>query len=229
MRARHLALPILFIAAFFPQAAHAGSASPSEARDIIASHDIVFSGSYLIQAGPEVLDGALDEPLLLLRLWEAYGFSPRYKARPLPDMGFHVDDPTGIEGDVYPVGKAEGKAEAWADKGMEGARLFLAYGKLNHRLVPPFRGIAVAVFTPLPEGQGSGLKVEMYLRMENRFIGFLARTFFPILRSHVVIRLDSNVKDMGTILGDLSRAPEETAARLGDDDAARLRSAFMKR
>jgi hypothetical protein len=182
----------------------------SQAQLIIGSPDLALSGSYRLSTKAEVLDKMLDEPIQLMRLWKAYRFAPHYKARAIGLGGLHVDDPTGIAGEVFPAGISAGR------------RFYLANGAIAHRLVPPFKGRAVLVVATTPEGSTVGLRVDLYIRMESRFIGFLMKPFVPYLRTLALGRLESNLADMGTILGDLSTSPAEAAARLDPDDADAL-------
>jgi hypothetical protein len=183
---------------------------PSQAALVIGSPDLALTGSYELSTRVEVLDKILGEPIQLMRLWKAYRFSPHYEARPIGPAAFHVDDPTGIAGEVFPAGLSAGR------------RVFVANGAIAHRLVPHFKGSAVLFVTATPEGSTVGVRVDVYLRMENRFVGFLMKPFVPYLRTLVLRRLGSNMADIGTILGDLSERPKEAAARLSPDDSAAL-------
>jgi hypothetical protein len=174
------------------------------------SPDIALTGNYQLQARPGVLAAILGEPIHLMRLWKAYGFSPRYRARSLQGQGLHVDDPTGISAEIFPVGSSGSR---W---------VFMASGTVNHRLVPSLKGTAALVVTAEPSDSGLGLRVDLYLRMDNRFVGFLTKTFAPFLRGAIMNRIGYNLADIGTILGDLSARPRETAARLGAEDSAAL-------
>jgi hypothetical protein len=182
----------------------------SQAQLIIDSPDLALSGNYELSTRAEVLDKILGEPIHLMRLWKAYHFEPHYEARSIGFDALHVDDPTGITGDIFPSGLSAGR------------HIFVANGAIAHRLVPHFKGSAVLIVAATSEGSTIGLQIDFYIRMENRFVGFLMRPFVPYLRTLVLGRLDSNLADIGTILGDLSEKPAEAAARLGPDDSAAL-------
>jgi hypothetical protein len=79
------------------------------------------------------------------------------------------------------------------------------------------------VLTMNPKGSGMSGRIDIYIRTESRFLGFFARTLFPLVRTHAEHRMSANVHDICTILNDVSTAPQQTAARLKNkDDAAAL-------
>jgi hypothetical protein len=183
---------------------------PSLAALIMKSPDLKISGRYELPARSELLDKLLGEPLLLMRLWKAYRFSPRYEALPIESGGLLVRDPTGIAGEVFPAGLSEG------------GRVFVASGAIDHRLVPSVKGQAVFVIAATSGKSSVGVRLDLYVRMENRFVGFIMQPFVPFLRGLVLRRLASNVADMSAILGDLSVRPRAAAARLAAEDSAFL-------
>lgn len=174
--------------------------------DMSVTRDLQFS------ARPAVVDMFLENPMILARLWEAHGFSPRYKVRP-QGSGIHVDDPTGIQGDVYPVEKAGNQ------------RVWVAFGNLNHALVPSFQGRMALVVTTEPSGPGVTLHVALYIRTDSRALGFLASTLFPLVRARVEHRMTANAADFATILAEVSADPQKAAACLSKEDAAAIRHA----
>ena len=202
-----VAVAILFPA--LPMAPAADNSLQSQAQTVIKSPDASITGTFELPANPSLLDGLLRSPMLLAHLWEAYDFTPRYKAR-IQGSGIHVDDPTGIAGDIYPVEESQAR------------HVFYGTGALNHRLVPSFRGRLALVFSVTPKGQGSVARVDVYIRAESRFLGFLASTLFPLVRTRAQHRMDANMHDVITILSDLATAPRQTAARLKKDDADAL-------
>ncbi len=64
--------------------------------------------------------------------------------------------------------------------------------------------------------------MDVYVRAESRFLGFLASTLFPIVRTRAQHRMDANMHDITTILSDISAAPRQTAAKLKKEDADAL-------
>ncbi len=181
----------------------------SQAQTVMKSPDASITGTFDLPAAPGTIANLLRSPMLLAHLWEAFDFTPRYKAR-LQGNGIHVDDPTGITGEIYPVEESVAR------------HVFYGTGALNHKLVPSFRGRLALVLAVTPKGQGATARVDIYIRTESRFLGFLASTFFPLVRTRAQHRMDANMHDIGTILHDLSTAPRQTAAKLKKEDAEAL-------
>jgi hypothetical protein len=188
----------------------AGGDLQSQVQVLMKSPDASISGTYDLPARAPLVDGLLRAPLLVARLWEAYDFTPRYKVSMQGDA-IHVDDPTGIQGNLYLVEQAPNR------------RVYYGTGALNHELVPAFRGRMALVLTMNPKGSGMSGRIDIYIRTESRFLGFFARTLFPLVRAHAEHRMNANVHDICTILNDVSTAPQQTAARLKNkEDAAAL-------
>jgi len=188
----------------------AGGDLQSHIQVLLKSPDAFISGTYDFPARAPLIDSLLRAPLLVARLWEAYDFTPRYKVSMQGDA-IHVDDPTGIQGNLYLVEQAPNR------------RVYYGTGALNHELVPAFRGRMALVLTMNPKGSGMSGRIDIYIRTESRFLGFFARTLFPLVRAHAEHRMNANVHDICTILNDVSTAPQQTAARLKNkDDAAAL-------
>jgi hypothetical protein len=182
----------------------------SGVRKLMIEADVIMLSSFHIPVRPEIYEAAMQEPILLLRLWEVYRFSPRYKATLLPGNSIEIEDPTGIGGTVSLAEDAGG------------VRIFFAKGAINHRLLPHFRGEAAILLGATKDDTGMMLRVEIYIRMNNRFVGFLAHSLFPFVQSTVLRRISSNVTDFGKILGDMATKQRETAGFLSGDDATRL-------
>ncbi len=187
----------------------ADSSLQAQAQAVIKSPDATISGTFDLPVSPALVDSLLRSPMLLAHLWEVYDFTPRYKAR-LQGGGIHVDDPTGIVGDVYPIENTLAR------------HVFYGTGALNHKLVPSFRGRLALVLSVTPKGQAVSTRVDVYIRAESRFLGFLASTLFPLVRTRAQHRIDANMNDVTTILRDISTAPAQTAARLRKEDAEAL-------
>jgi hypothetical protein len=190
-------------------AAAASGELQAQAQLLMKSPDVTISGTYELPTRPDILDRILRSPILLARLWEAYQFPPAYKAR-LQGDGIHIDDPTGITGDIFPVEQTGNR------------RTYVGIGTLNHRLVPAFQGKMAVVLSTIPKGTAVSARVDIYVRTDSRLLGFLASTMFPLLRARVEYRINANVTDIGTILKDLSNEPQKTIALLKKEDAAAL-------
>ncbi len=203
----------IILALFF--APCVGLADPaSEAQTIIRTPDIAVSGTYDLPCRPATLDSLLRRPALLGRLWAAYGFAPVYRVRE-QGGGLHVEDPTGIVGEVA---LAEQTGNRW---------VFLGDGALNHRLAPAFRGKVALVLTVAPKGAFASARLEMFVRTESRTLGLLAWSAFPLIRGRIENRMSANLRDVGTILRDVSVAPQQTVSRLSGEDAAAFTRMFL--
>ncbi len=208
-RRRVRVISIVLCCLALPLACAADSTLQSQSQVVLKSPDASISGTFDLPANPTLLDGLLRSPMLLAHIWEAYGFTPLYKAR-MQGNGIHVDDPTGIAGDIYPIEQSLVR------------HVFYGTGALNHRLVPSFKGRIALVFTMTPKGSGVSTRVEVHIRAESRLLGFLASTFFPLVKTRAQHRMDANMHDITTILSDIARAPRQTAARLKKEDADAL-------
>lgn len=187
-----------------------GSDLGVESQLLQSKPDMSVASDFQFSARPAVVDMFLENPMILARLWEAHGFTPRYKVRPQGN-GIHVDDPTGIQGDVYPVERTGNR------------RVWVAFGSLNHALVPSLKGRMALVVTTEPKNSGVTLHVAVYIRTDSRALGFLASTLFPLVRARVEHRMTANAADIGTILAEVSADPQKAAARLSKEDAAAFR------
>jgi len=187
----------------------AGSDIKSQVADLLKSPDASVSGTFQVPAKAVLIDNLLSSPITMARLWEAYDFTPRYKAR-LQGNAIHVDDPTGIQGDIYLVEQSPNR------------RVYYGTGALNHSLVPAFQGSMAIIVTLTPKGSTASAHLEVAIRTDSRILGVLARTLFPLFRSHAEHRMTANMQDLCTIFNDIATAPQQTAAKLKKEDAANL-------
>jgi hypothetical protein len=197
----------------FPLAMHCvlaqGANLRGEAQLLQSKPDISLVGDFEFDARPAIVDALLTSPMIVARLWEAHGFTPRYMAR-LQGEGIHVVDPTGIEGDLY-LAEQTGSRRVW-----------VGFGSLNHRLVPSFKGRMALVLTTKPKGSKVSAHLAVFVRADNRALGFLASTFFPLVKARIQHRVAANAADVGAILAEVSADPQRAAARLSHADAAAL-------
>lgn len=184
-----------------------------EAQLLQSKPDISLENDFEFTTRPAIIDALLNSPMIVARLWEARGFTPRYKVS-LQGDGIHVDDPTGIAGDLY-------LADKTGDR-----RVWVGLGSLNHALVPSFKGQMAIVLDTVPSGSGVAAHLGVYIRTDNRAMGFLASTLFPLVKARVQHRVTTNAADVGTILAEVSTDPQRAAARLSPDDAAALLQAI---
>jgi hypothetical protein len=200
---------VLTLILTLPSREAAGPDAQAQAQLLMTSPDVAVSGTYTIESRSEVLNSLLGSPLLLAKLWEANNFSPAYKARPA-GTGIHIDDPTGIAGEIYLIQQTANR------------RVYVGDGALNHELVPAFRGKLAIVLTTVPKGAVVSARVDLYVRAESRMLGFLAWTLFPLLKARVEYRMTANAASFGSMLKGLSLEPKKAAALLSKEDAALL-------
>ena len=91
---------------------------------------------------------------------------------------------------------------------------------LNHEFVPAFNGRMAVVIAITPTPVGVSARVEICFRADSRFVGPLARTCYPLVRSKAEHRVSANLQDFCAILHDLSAAPQQTVSRLNSKEDA---------
>jgi hypothetical protein len=167
------------------------------------SPDVAVSGTYDLPASPKLVDNLLRSPMLLARLWEAYDLRPKYKVTVEGDA-IHVDDPTGIQGDVWLVEQSPNRL------------VYYGSGALNHSLVPAFEGSMALVISLAQKGSGASAKVDVFIRTSSRFLGFLTRTLGPLVRKRADYRISTNIHDFSPVLAEISSSPQQVSAKLKD-------------
>ena len=175
---------------------------------------IVFSKTYQVDCPPAVVEKALDHPALMGALWDIYGYAPAYEVKGLDSGAVHVDDPTGIVGEVRPV-KREGPR-----------RTYLARGQLDHWAVPALNG-GTAVFEVETAGNGAGttLTVDVFIQPESGVAGALLAVLEPLVLSHVDNRVSLNLEDAAKIMRAIDQEPEAVFGRI---EEAELQNAFRR-
>lgn len=204
---------ILFWLILIPCTFAWGVELPPQAQAILKSPDVSFSGTYDLPCRPAVLDGLLGNPILLGRLWTAYGFAPAYKVRQ-HGKGLYVEDPTGIAGELLLLQHSGNR------------RVYLGDGALNHDLVPAFGGKMLLVLTTAPKATAVSARVDVYVQARSRVVGFLTSPLFSLMKERIENRMTVNAQDISVILKDVCTAPKQTASRLKGDDAAALLKLF---
>lgn len=164
---------------------------------------IAFSKTYQVDCPLAVVEKALDHPALMGALWDIYGYAPAYKVKGLDNGAVHVDDPTGIVGELRPI-KREGPR-----------RIYLAHGELDHWAVPAFNS-ATAVFEIKTTGNdaGTALTVDVFIKPESSVTGALLAALEPLVLSHVDNRVSLNLEDAAKIMQAIERAPEAVVNRI---------------
>lgn len=195
---------------------HSLGADPgAQAQQVTGNPDITYHTSFVWQCSEATWERILDEPLLMGRLWEAYGYAPAYKFSARGDT-LHVDDPTGLKGDVLLVSRAPG------------ARTYVVLGQLDHWAVPFFNeGIAVFVLTSQPaEDQICG-DLKVYVRASSTVGNLLLQLGRPLLAKHIDNRITLNLQDGRRIVERIAADPAQVAALLRGPEAERFKAAFL--
>jgi hypothetical protein len=181
----------------------------NDSKGIQKSPDVSISDTFGLASNPAVVDKLMTAPLLMAQLWKVYDFRPQYQIR-MNGEAIHVDDPTGITGDLYLVERTNNR------------RVYLGIGALNHALVPAFKGKMALVLTISPDGSRSKMRADVFIRTNSRILGFLARTFVSLVKARMMNRMTLNAKDFSTLSSDMSSAPARVAAKLKKEDGAAL-------
>lgn len=165
---------------------------------------ITFVGDYLVRCPQELVQKALDHPVLMGALWANYRYAPKYEVSGLAEPGaLHVVDPTGIVGDLWPVRR----------KGH--SRVYLAAGKIDHWAVPALNGgRAVFAMETVAQDSLTRVKVEVFLEPDSDLASALLWMLQPLAVKHIDNRITLNFKDTARILETIHRRPERVRARL---------------
>ncbi len=174
------------------------------ANEIREDATITYTGHYDVACPPALVKKALQNPALLGVLWRSYRFTPTYKVSALNEPGaVHVKDPTGLVGDVWPVG-SPGHAFT-----------YLAEGTVDHWAVPALNeGGAVFDVDLAATGAGTAVTVTVSMQPES----YLARAALwaasPLVIKRIKSRVSNNFKDIGWLLEAIAANPDEVAQRL---------------
>ena len=145
---------------------------------------------------------ALDSPVLMCRIWNIYAFSPAYRIS-LQDTVIHVVDPSGIEGNLYFIQPGSTN------------RLYLGIGRLKNWLPVTILGRVLFSLTYVPSGDHVDMTFTAYgERSSNVLENLMVKAFSPILVNLVNKRIQSNLRDLKTILSDMKNNPEKIRSRL---------------
>lgn len=139
----------------------------------------------------------LDNLFLIGKLWEVYGFSPRYKVFPLGTV-YHIVDPTGIEGMLRVV-----------DSGRD-HRTFLANGRMRNWYIPvTLTGRVLFLFRYSDEQGKVFVRLSVYGEgSENRIEQMMLRVLAPLLNVYIDRRITRNLRDLNMIITDMERSPD---------------------
>ena len=164
-------------------------------EEVIKNPTVTCKTAFGVDVSAQIWDGLLDNPCLMGRLWEVYGFQPRYQVA-RSDTGFHVSDPSGITGEIRQVGQSDH------------VRTFYATGRFDHWAVPSFftaKGVAILAYTRDRDRLAG--EATIFLRGDNGISRFVMRIFSGILTRRINKRLYSTLENIQTIIRDIAGEP----------------------
>ena len=203
---------ILLACTFAAQAkADVSEGAAERAAEIVGDADVVYNTTFVMACSEGTWRRLMDKPVLLGRLWSAYGFAPIYQVEMRHDT-VHVEDSTGLVGDVVAVELEQGR------------RQYLINGELDHWAVPFFNeGTAVLTLEMQVKGDAVGGTAAVHLRANSGIGRLVLRAARPLLTKHVANRLDLNLQDAAKIFAAVEEDPVEVADFLGGSAGEELR------
>ncbi|MBN2398253.1 MAG: hypothetical protein JXI32_07725 [Deltaproteobacteria bacterium] len=193
------AIAVLFFLATLPVQAY------EAVEEVVAAPTITYRKAFSIDAAIELWNRALDNPCLMGRLWEAYGFRPAYTVTGT-DTGIRVSDALGITGDIRQIDRSDH------------ARTLYAAGSFDHWAVPSFfTAGGVIVFECMPYRDGCAGEATVFLRGDNGISRFVMRLFSGILTRRIGNRTASMLENMEVIIRDIARDPRKVRAALAGE------------
>jgi hypothetical protein len=191
-----------------------GADPAAQARSVVADPDLVYHARFNWRCPAPVWERVLDEPLLMGRLWEASGYGPAYRFSQRGNV-LHVDDPTGMQGDAVLVSRAPGSCT------------YLVAGKVDHWAVPFFNeGLAVFVVTSRGDATQISGELNVYVSAASMAASAVLALGQSLLEGHIDNRVRLNLADGGALVAKVASHPEQAAALLSPEDAARFRARF---
>lgn len=176
------------------------------ANEVLANADLSYTTTWAVPCSQRTWDRLLAEPLLMGKLWEAYGFAPAYRTSTLGDT-LLVADPTGLEGKAVKVSQGEGEL------------VYLVYGKLDHWAVPFFnRGLAVIVLKSQPKEGQMDCQVEVHIRAESTLSSLVLQAGSSLVMEHVQNRVTLNLADAATIFAAVHQDPGAVREKLSGEE-----------
>jgi hypothetical protein len=166
-------------------------------EDVINNPTVTYQKNFDVDVTLETWNKILDTLYLMGQIWEINKFQPAYKVTRI-DSGLHIDDPTGIIGDLWQVGQSEH------------ARTFRGVGKFDHWAVPSFFTANGVFFIEYRMDQNRLLgEMKIYLRGNNSVSRLVMKIFSGVLINHVDNRFKNNLEDMKKIIKDIVNDPEK--------------------
>jgi len=191
-----LLLPIITVVLILLPTPRLQAYEPS-VDEVIITPTVTCRRTFSMDAARDIWNSVLDNPCLMAEIWASYGLQPLYTVTGTA-TGFHVSDPSGINGDFRQV-----------DQSGHG-RIFYGTGNFDHWAIPSFftaAGVIVLAYT----GNDSNLSGEaaVFMRGENGISRLVMRLFSGILTRRVSNRIDSTLENLETIMGDIANEPRK--------------------
>lgn len=173
----------------------------------IKSSPIRYSCDFSLPCPLSLWEHILDNPVFMGAAWRAYGFDPPYMITARPG-GFHIVDPGGLEGNLSLIECSHEQ------------RTYIANGVIKNWGIPfSFRGKALFI---LDHSEGDGETIITFNvygdRGDNRITNLMLRAVSPLLTRLIHRRVARNIRDMGILVSDLQKHPEEVALKLTTAD-----------
>lgn len=187
------------------------------AREVVDRADVTYTTRFTWECSARTFERAVDDPVLMSALWQAYGFAPAYQITGGRDS-LHVVDPTGLLGDALLYERGAGYVR------------YVVPGKLNHWAVPVLNtGTAVFDLSWNPAAGTNGLsaQLDVHVRAGSGLASMMLRLVRPLLARHVDNRVSLNLLDVQTIMAAVERDPEGVAQRLEDGWRTRFEAVFL--
>jgi hypothetical protein len=214
-------LRAIFVAVVLSAALAAGAAAAvppnraSMAETLVASPDLTYQIPFVINCSEATWRKVLDNPWLMGQLWNVYGYAPPYKVGTAGD-GLHIDDPTGLVGDLWLV--RNGLAE----------RRYFATGRLNFRAVPFFNsGQAVTIVRSQAAGPQIRGTLQLYIRADRAVSRAVVWAGKSLVQTKVEARVRSNVYDGVRLVEQIASAPDAVLRQLQGPAAETFRTVFL--
>ena len=188
----------------------------SRAAQVRQEASISYTGRYTIACPASLVREALSRPALMGALWASYGYAPAYRVEALAKPeAVHVQDPTGISGDM------------WLVSAKDRQHLYLAEGQIDHWAVPAMnKGTAVFAVETTERDSLTHVTVEVYLAPDSQIAGVLLGALSPVVKAHIANRVDLNFQDVARILEAIFATPKAVQARLNEKLQREFERAF---
>ena len=173
------------------------------ARQLIDEADVTYATRFTWSCSAPTWDRILSNPLLMGKLWKAYGFAPDYDITSRGDT-LHVEDPTGLIGDAFCLHRGAGEVA------------YLVDGRLNHWAIPFFDEASAVFLLKGDFAQGKIVaNLQIYMRAGSTVGSLVLQAAKPLLVKHVDNRVTLNLQDLRKIVEEIDTSPDKIASRLG--------------